>query len=299
LKKLFWVRRFLPVLFCFGTLFSCVQGPEEETLHIDYYNLAREFYDLGDYDRAEYYYSLVLGEDSSNRESRYNLALLYLKQGEGNKALGHLKKLYAADEANLSVMNSIGIAYSLKEEWEDALEWYGKVLELFPWDETALYNGALIYTKQENTEESLKWLEKLWERDKSYQTAMALWERTSDKTAEERRGYLEEAETSDEDEIKELDIMKFDFYLSENYTEEALLLVDNLKEEDSENEGWYCFKEGELLLSLYRIEEGLAAVREAFRKGFHESADLEAFAEQLSPGYREVFEELEELYFSK
>ncbi|MDC7222730.1 MAG: tetratricopeptide repeat protein [Spirochaetales bacterium] len=297
MKRRFSVKPLLLILALTGCFFSCTLGPEEEVLVGDYYNLARDFQDLGEYDRAEYYYKLCLERTPDDRQSRYNLALMYLTQGEADRALDQLKKLHHADEAQLSVMNSMAIAYSLKEEWEEALSWYDKVLEQFPWDETALYNGALIYTKMEKPEESLAWLEKLWERDKSYQTAMALWDRTGELSAEERLVYLEGAESSDEDELTELYKKKFDLYWEVDLKEEALLLADTLKTADPDNAGLYWFKEGEILLEQYRLEEGLAAVREAFRKGFQDEAELTALLDQLAPSYREVLEELEGLYF--
>ncbi|MDC7218532.1 MAG: tetratricopeptide repeat protein [Spirochaetales bacterium] len=302
MKKLFWAKSF-PVFFLLaGMILSCTSSPDGDTLSADYYNLARDFQELGEYDRAEYYYELCLERDRDDRESRYNLALMYLSQGKADDALSQLKKLKGYDDSHRAVLNSMAIAYSLKEEWEEALELYDQVLKEFPWDETALYNGALIYTKQEeegSDELALQWLEKLWERDKSYQTAMALWERSEDRIPSERLLILEEAETSTEEELLELNKKKFDLYLDAGLKEEALSLTESLKSGDEDKAGWYWFKEGELLLTLYRTEEGMAAIRESFRKGFKDNSELEKLYDQLAPSLMESIKMMESLYFSE
>ena len=295
MKRPFWARVLAPLLFL--ALFSCAHTPEQGVLADDYYNLARDFHRLGEYGRAEFYYGASLDLEPKSRDSLYNLALLYLETGNGDKALDSLNRLYGLDENNLLVMNALGLAFSLREEWDEALAWYDRVLEQFPWDRTALFNSALILSEQENPSEALSRLDRLWERDKSYRTAMALWEKTGDRPAEVRREYLESAETEDEGELLDLKRRRFDFYLIQKMDEEALSLAGRLKEEDSEKGGWYWFKEGELLLKQYRIEEGLASVREAFRKGFDRSGDVAALADQLAPSYRDAVLEMEKLYF--
>ena len=288
------------LLFLFSVLavfFSCAGTPEGEHLADDYYNLAREFHRLGLYDRAKNYYLICLDREPEGRDALYNLALVYLETGNPDKALPFLEKLFSFDRNNLVIMDALGIAYSLKEEWDVSLSWYDRVLEIFPWDGTALYNSALILSDQEKPGEALERLDRLWTRDKSYRTAIALWERTEERTAEVRGEYLESAVTEDEDQKVDLMKREFTFYLTQNREDEALVLAGELKEKDPEQEGWYWFKEGELLLRQYRTEEGLTSVREAFRKGFHRESDISALAEQLAPNYRNIIREMEDLYF--
>jgi len=295
LKKPSWVR--LPFLLLLPLLFSCAGEPEKATLYGDYYNLARDLHGAGRYDRAEFYYLACLKGDRSRGDCLFNLSLLYLETNRPDKALPYLTELHHRDGENLLVMDNLGVAYSLKEEWDEALAWYGRVLEIFPWDRTALYNGALVQTRKGEGEKSLASLEKLWERDKSYPTAMALWERTGERSPEERLSYLEEAETGEKGEILDLNRKKLDSFLSLERQGEALDLLDILIESDPEREGEYLFTRGILLLNHNQSEEGLTDLREAFRKGYRDGARLSSVKSQLSPSLGEVVNKLESLYF--
>ncbi len=296
MKRPFWDKP-VPLILLALLFFSCAGGPEGDVLRADYFNLARDLHDAGRYERAEYYYRLSLKGDEERGDSLFNLSLLYLETNRTDMSLDCLNELYARDRENLMVMDNLGVVYSRKEEWDLALDWYGKVLEIFPWDRTALYNGALIYTRKEMADESLAWLEKLRERDKSYRTAMALWERSADKTWREKILFLEETETGTEEEKLDISRRKLDLYLENGMDREALALLAVLKESDPDRAGEYLFSEGELLLLDNQSEEGLRALREAFRKGYRDVGRLSALKVQFSPSLLENINQLEALYF--
>ncbi|MBN2626650.1 MAG: tetratricopeptide repeat protein, partial [Spirochaetales bacterium] len=277
--------------------FSCAGGPEGDVLRADYFNLARDLQDAGRYERAEYYYKLALRGDGERGDSLFNLSLLYLETDRTDMALDCLNELYGRDRENLIVMDNLGVVYSRREEWDQALDWYKKVLEIFPWDRTALYNGALIYTRKEMPHESLAWLEKLRERDKGYKTAMALWERSDEKSWQEKLLCLEETETETESEKLDISRKKLDLYRDNGMDREALALLAVLKESDPDRAGEYLFSEGELLLLANRSEEGLRALREAFRKGYKDEGRLSALKVQFSPSLQENINQLVALYF--
>jgi tetratricopeptide (TPR) repeat protein len=295
LKRPYWASLLIFLMGIF--ILSCVHGGRDISLLDDYYNLAREFHEQKIYDRAELYYLECLSLDNDQTDCLFNLALLYLETKRPDKALVYLRKLLERDIQNTLVLNGMGIGYSQKEEWDTALTWYGKTLEQYPWDRVALYNSALVYEKMDKPDKAQETLETLWERDRSYKTFTALYPYYDKAAIDEKIRLVNGTETEKEEETLHLIELLLELYLQGDFFEEALPLLTNLYESHGSRGAWYLFKKGDLLIHLYRIEEGLNSIRQAFREGFHDQAEIDDLADRLAPSTREVLTQLEELYF--
>ena len=164
----------------------------------------------------------------------------------------------------------------------------------------ALYNGALVYIIQEDSEGARKNLETLWERDRSYRTYTALYPYYKNEDSEKKIQILLQVETESEEEKMALEEELLKIYLDDASHEKALPLLDSLYEQrissHKERGGEYLFIKGDILMSLYRTEEGLSSLRQAFREGYHNRESIADLAGRLAPSTKHILLEWEKLY---
>ena len=266
----------------------------------DYYNLAVELHSIKEYDRAEIYYKKCLSLAKNQNDCLFNLALLYLETERPQHAKPLLEQLLTRDSKNRSVINAMGVVFSQQKEWDQALEWYEKSLSLFPWDFEALYNEALVYDAKEESLKAREILEILWERERTYRLFTLLYPYYENEENKKKIELLLQVETGGVEEKDAVEKELLNIYLENDSFEEALLLLESLYEREqnkrTEKGGEYLFLKGDLLLSLYRTQEGLTSIREAFRKGYDDRERITDLADRLAPSTRHILLQWEELY---
>lgn len=298
MKKPSWVNPLLgSALFL---LFSCAGGVESQVLRADYYNLALDLHGQGLYDRAEFYYRESLTAGGSDRDILYNLALLYLETGKPDQAEERLLLLHRQDPLHRPLLNALGLVSFQREEWEQALEWYDRTLAVYPRDGNALFNSALVLEKMEREEEAKKRWETLWEERKDQDVFSRLYPYYSDALREDRLVLLEAFEPKTDNGIDKKEELLLELYREMGRHDEALALIDSLLnrhlDDETDKLGEAYFYRGEILLSLFQNEDGLTALKEAFRRGYGSASERDALRESLDPDVAEAVAELEKIY---
>lgn len=124
-----------------------LQDEEPENFEVNY-ELARIYFELGDYEGAISNYEEVL-EHHQSAVMYYNLALAYEANDETDKAVGNYLKSVALNEKFPLAHKKLGILFLARGDIEDAKEYFNNYLNLdIPDEEKGMIKEILGRQKQ-------------------------------------------------------------------------------------------------------------------------------------------------------
>lgn len=105
-----------------------IMQDEEPENYEAFYELARIYFELGDYNGAISNYEALL-EHHQSAIMYYNLAMAYEANDEIDKAIGNYLKCLALNEKFSLAYKKLGMLYMARGDYEDAREYFNDYLE--------------------------------------------------------------------------------------------------------------------------------------------------------------------------
>ena len=154
----------------------------------NYYKIANEFYERGDYEKAIENYNIAIVLNPVFSEAYFNRALSYYQLKNYEKTIADYKKAIDLDPKNPIIYNNLGDAYYRLQDYSSAVKYYDKAISLNPNYLKAYYNRALSYASLEDYDKAVVDFSKVIELKPDFAEAYHLRG-----LAEEYNGSLEEA----------------------------------------------------------------------------------------------------------
>lgn len=142
---------------------------------MDFFQLGKEFFQMGDIDRAEYYFKLYL-ENNDSYEAYFFLGLVMGQRNQLEEALECYYKSVLINPEYGNPCNEIGIILLRMGKDKDALYWLKKSLRCSHNDapHISLFNLATLYKMWNRPERSLQFLHKAIELQPEFPEAIQL-----------------------------------------------------------------------------------------------------------------------------
>ncbi len=128
-----------------------------------YYEIANDYFDRGDYDKAIENYNMAILLNPLFSEAYFGRALCYYKLKDFDKAIQDYTKAIELDPKNPIIYNNRGDAYYRKQQFGEAIKDYDKAIMLNPNYMKAYYNRGLCYASLEQYDKAVDDFKKVTE----------------------------------------------------------------------------------------------------------------------------------------
>lgn len=269
-------RRFI-IWFCllplFTPLFSgCQSSPKNQSLANEYFVIGNDYYEMGNYEKAEEFFLKALAIDPKFKKLNYNLARVYLENGRYSQGREILLELLDIDKENQKILETVGYSYYLEKKFDLAADYYLQVLQANKMDTTARFNLAVIRKNQQKNDEALALFLALEEENITDIKTLHYNIAEIYETLEEKEKAIEyyEKSLSQSPDKKALLEKLIVYYKQEKLYNKVIEKMDAITPLlPAEEQAEYLFEKGELtLLKTDDYSAGLATVKEALTKGF-------------------------------
>jgi tetratricopeptide (TPR) repeat protein len=132
------------------TVFSCVSDTRAE----DYYALGKAYFDLGNYEEAEKWFTKSKFNEKTKMASVYNLGRVSFERGSYDKALKYFENILKNDSENLTALKAAAYTCVKTGDTRAALEYYRRASALLPENADERYNYALLLAALEMYEDA-------------------------------------------------------------------------------------------------------------------------------------------------
>jgi tetratricopeptide (TPR) repeat protein len=129
---------------------SCVSDTRAE----DYYALGTAYFDLGNYEEAERWFTKAKFGEKTQMASMYNLGRISFERGSYDEALEYFENILKRDPENLTALRAAAYTCVKKGDAQAALGYYRRAAALIPENADERYNYALLLTALELYEEA-------------------------------------------------------------------------------------------------------------------------------------------------
>jgi tetratricopeptide (TPR) repeat protein len=143
-------RSLVPALLLALMVFSCVSDTRAE----DYFALGTAYFDLGNYEEAEKWFSKSKFNEKTKMASIYNLGRVSFERGSYDRALAYFENILEKDPENLSALKAAAYTCVKTGDAQAALEYYRRAAALLPENAEERYNYALLLAALEMNEEA-------------------------------------------------------------------------------------------------------------------------------------------------
>jgi len=144
---------------------------ENSTKPMFYFNLARSYFGLNDFENALVYYQKAVQLEKDYYEALINIGIIYAKQEKYKSAIEYYNRAIKVKSDSPTVYYNLAVLYRKNRENEQALEAYKKALSIKENYPEIYYNKAIIFTEQGKLDEAEKSYLLAIKFDKKYTSA--------------------------------------------------------------------------------------------------------------------------------
>lgn len=206
----------LILLFSLGTVCCkstemAIPGEEQyriENITAEYYQIAKAYYDLKNYNKAIEYYKLAMRDKKLEQSAYYQTGICYVMQKDWPNAEKVFNNLLEKDPQNAALKSSVAYIKANSGKFEESLVLYGELNESYPNDSNYLINYITILIANKSYEMAEQKLNDLKERfpDESQITVFE----TKIADGLEPKKDTEETENPEETELSEINGLTVD-----------------------------------------------------------------------------------------
>lgn len=167
-------KRFLFISIYFFVLFSIIgcssfYVPGEKNvilknITIEYFNIAEEYFNLKNYQKAIDYYNLAKKDESLYLSACYKLARSYALSSKWEEAYSCYNDVLKSDPDNLSIKISLAYITAMKGDIDSSIEQYKKLYEKNPYEEIILESYIDLLAFANKNEEAKRLFPELKEK---------------------------------------------------------------------------------------------------------------------------------------
>ncbi|MCE7862095.1 MAG: hypothetical protein DYG99_00990 [Bacteroidetes bacterium CHB5] len=130
-------------------------------------NIGNQFFNVGQYDSALYYYNRVLRVDAQNSSGLYNKALVYYRKQDYNQSVNTLKKCISFYPEYAEAHALLGDNFYVQNNYSEALVWYRNAYNQGARSAEILHIMGFLYEQQQNTAEAIRLYKETLQQDSS------------------------------------------------------------------------------------------------------------------------------------
>lgn len=142
-------------------LMSRYLAVSRDTTAEDLEHIGAWYYQLAEYDSAEFYFRLTTKHHPSDPQARLNLGLALLKLGQYNRAVKSISLAYSLSKNSMgfgiSILKSLAAAELRDKDYSRSIGNYSLIHEIDPDDAEAVYGLGLAYDQSGSISRALYW----------------------------------------------------------------------------------------------------------------------------------------------